>query len=197
MSPVVTMERIAEASPRSKARIAGVFYLLTILMGVVVFLVHGSVRLVADVIATACYVAVAALLYDLFKPVNRSLSLLAACCSLVGLAIGKVHPRSEAIEFVFVGFYCLLIGYLIFRSTFLPRILGAVMAFAGLGYLTFLSPPLANYLFPYNLAPGAIGQVSLTVWLLVIGVNPERWKEQASAVEEPRSRHTMERRQGG
>jgi hypothetical protein len=54
---------------------------------------------------------------------------------------------------VFVGLYCLLIGYLIFKSIFLPRILGVLMAIAGLGYLTFLSPPLTNHLSPYNLAP--------------------------------------------
>jgi hypothetical protein len=58
------------------------------------------------------------------------------------------------IAIVFNGFYCLLIGYLIFRSMFLPRILGALMAFAGLGWLTFLSTPLANHLSPYHLASG-------------------------------------------
>jgi uncharacterized protein DUF4386 len=80
----------------------------------------------------------------------------------------------------FFGFYCVVIGYLIFRSTFLPRIVGALMAFAGLGYLTFLSPPLADYLSPYNLAPAALGEGSLMLWLLVVGVNAQRWKEQAS-----------------
>jgi len=54
---------------------------------------------------------------------------------------------------VFFGFYCLLIGYLIVRSRFLPRILGVFMAIAGLAYQTFLSPPLASYLFPYVVAP--------------------------------------------
>ena len=57
------------------------------------------------------------------------------------------------IPVVLNGFYCLLIGYLIFRSIFLPRILGALMAIGGLGWLTFLSPPLASHLSPYNLAP--------------------------------------------
>ena len=173
MSATATMKRIAETSPRLKARIAGVFYLLTIVMGVVVFLSRGSVRFAADMIATAGYIAVAALLYDLFKPVNKSLALLAASCSLAGLAAGKLWPRSEAVEFVFVGFYCLLIGYLILKSALLPRILGVLMAFAGLGYLTFLSPALVKYLFPYNLAPGAIVQLSLCLWLLIIGVNKD------------------------
>jgi len=181
MSTGVMTKRIAEASPRLKARIAGVFYLIT-------FLTAGAAlrgRLAANLIAIACYIAVTLLFYDLFKPVNRSLSLLAAFFSLVGCAIGALsafHLAPFHINpLVFFGFYCLLIGYLIFRSTFLPRILGVLMAFAGFGWLTFLSPPLANYLSPYNMAPGIIGEGALTLWLLVKGVNEQRWKEQASA----------------
>jgi hypothetical protein len=55
------------------------------------------------------------------------------------------------------------------------------MAIAGLGWLTYLSPPLANYLSAYNLALGILGQESVMLWLLVVGVNEQRWKEQASA----------------
>ncbi len=178
------MERIAEASPRFKAKIAGVFYLLTFVTGAFA-LVSVSGRLVANLIATACYIAVTLLFYDIFKPVNRSLSLLAACFGLVGCAFAALSPFHLAPfhinSLVFFGFYCLLIGYLIFRSTFLPRILGVLMAFAGLGWLTFLSPPLANYLSPYILAPGILGEGALTLWLLVMGVNVQRWKERASA----------------
>jgi hypothetical protein len=53
--------------------------------------------------------------------------------------------------------------------------------FAGFGWLTFLSPPLANYLSPYNLVLGFLAELSLMLWLLVMGVNVQRWKEQASA----------------
>jgi uncharacterized protein DUF4386 len=74
-----------------------------------------------------------------------------------------------------------LIGYLIFQSNFLPRVLGALMAFGGLGWLSFVSPELANYLSPYNLAPGILGEGALTVWLLAKGVNAQRWLEQADA----------------
>ena len=126
------------------------------------------------------------LLYDIFKPVNRSASLLAAFFSLVGLAFEALRsqPRGVNIAIVFSGFYCLLIGYLIFRSTFLPRILGALMAFAGLGWLTYLSNPLVKHLSPYNLASGLLGEGSVMIWLLVKGVNLQRWQEQASAAGE-------------
>jgi hypothetical protein len=74
----------------------------------------------------------------------------------------------------------LLIGYLIFRSALLPRILGGLTACVGFGWLTFLSPPLAQYLSPYNVALGILGQGSVMLWLLMMGVNEQRWKEQAS-----------------
>ena len=118
------------------------------------------------------------LFYSIFKPVNSRLSLLAASISLLGIAIGPLQLQGVN-PLVFFGFYCLLIGYLIFRSTFLPRILGALMAFAGLGWLTFLSSSLANHLYPYNLGPGILGEGSLTLWLLVKGVNTQQWNEQA------------------
>ncbi|HEV7838596.1 MAG TPA: DUF4386 domain-containing protein, partial [Gemmatimonadaceae bacterium] len=79
----------------------------------------------------------------------------------------------------FFGFYCLLIGYLILRSTFLPRVLGALMAIGGLSWLTFFSPSLTGQLFPYNMAPGIIGEGVLTLWLLAAGLNEQRWNEQA------------------
>jgi hypothetical protein len=85
---------------------------------------------------------------------------------------------------VFDGFSCLLIGYLIFRSSFLPRILGLLMAVGGFSWLTFLSPPLAKHLSPYNLAFGILGQESVMLWLLVMGVNVQRWKQQTSAAVE-------------
>jgi hypothetical protein len=178
------MERIAEASPRFKARIAGIFYLLTFVTGVIA-MVSARGSLAANLLATACYVAVTLLFYDIFKPVNRNISLLAAFFGLVGCAFGALssfHLAPFNINpLVFFGVYCLLIGYLIWRSTFVPRILGVLMAFGGLGWLTFLSPALAHYLSPYNAAPGMLGEGALTLWLLMKGVNEQRWKEQAGA----------------
>jgi len=88
--------------------------------------------------------------------------------------------QASNVYLAFFGLWCVLVGYLIHKSTFLPRILGILMALAGLGYATYLRPPLANYLYPYNLALG-VGELALWLWLLILGVNPERWKEQANA----------------
>jgi len=92
----------------------------------------------------------------------------------------RVNDHGAGIALAFFGFYALLNGYLIIRSTFLPRILGAWSAVAGLGWLTFLYPPLGYRLFPYVAVFGLLGSVLLILWLLVFGVNEQRWKEQAS-----------------
>ncbi len=182
------MERIAEASPRPRARITGVVYLLYFLTAVSAEVFVGRSRLVlydaVNLIAYAFYIAVTLLFYYLLKPVNRNLSLLAAFFSLLGcandvLSFFNVAPYKIS-SLVFFGPYCLLVGYLIFRSSFLPRILGVLMASAGLGWLIFLSPP-ANHLSIYLKVLGFLAEASLMLWLIVKGVNVQRWKEQASA----------------
>jgi len=92
----------------------------------------------------------------------------------------KVNDHGAGIGLAFFGFYALLTGYLIIKSTFLPRILGVWSAVAGLGWLTFLSPNLGYRLFPFIAAFGLLGAVMLILWLLVFGVNEQRWKEQAN-----------------
>jgi len=166
---------------KTKARIAGVFYLITFVAGSA-SLALTSGKLAVDLIAELAYVGVTVLFYQIFKPVNRNVSLLAAVFSLAGIAIGALtafHRAPSTINpLVFFGFYCLLIGYLIIRSMFLPRILGVLMAIGGLGWLTFMSPTFSQSLYPYNLAPGMIGEGALTLWLLAVGLNEQRWKEQ-------------------
>ena len=180
----VMIQRIAEASPRFKARIAGGLWLLSFL--VVAFtetFVHGPLNIAGGLIAVSGMVVVTLLLYGIFKPVNKGLSLLAAFSSVVGLGFEALRwqPRGVNVAIVFSGCYCVLIGYLIFTSTFLPRILGLLMAFAGLGWLTYLSTPLANYLSPYNLAFGVLGEALVMLCLLVIGLNAQKWSERAAA----------------
>jgi Domain of unknown function (DUF4386) len=191
MSAPGIMKRFADASPRFKARMAGVSFFVTMLTAAFTELfvrMRGTLNFASDVAAgiveVSGMVVVTLLLYVIFKPLSRGLSLLAACCNLAALACEclQLQLRGVAVGLVFHGFYWLLIGYLIFRSAFLPRILGVLMAFAGLGWLTFLAPPLANYLSPYILVLGFLAELALMLWLLVMGVNVQRWKEQASSM---------------
>lgn len=81
------------------------------------------------------------------------------------------------------AFYFPIIGYLVYQSNFLPRILGILYALAGLGYLInslawFLFPRLAAYLFPSVLLPAFIGEVSMSVWLIVKGVKVSKLGKQ-------------------
>jgi hypothetical protein len=233
------IDRTAKASPRFKARMAGVFYLLTSLTSVLAesfipgkLIIHGNAANTANnimahqllfqvafgsmIIAVVCSVVLTVLFYELFRPVNKTLSITAAFVHLVGLAILALSgllllapivvlsggqylsvfkaDQLQALAYLFLqlnvqawncfiaffGFYCVMIGYLIFRSAFMPRIIGILMMFAGLGYLSFLLPMLADSLAPYNLAPAAFGELSLMLWLLIKGVNVQRWEEQAN-----------------
>ncbi|PKH08544.1 DUF4386 domain-containing protein [Planomicrobium sp. MB-3u-38] len=78
---------------------------------------------------------------------------------------------------IFIGFHLLLIGYLVFKSKFMPRIIGIVVMLAGLGYLidNFAQVLLSNYadyeiIFLLIVAvPGVIGELALALWLLFKG----------------------------
>ena len=98
------------------------------------------------------------------------------------------YDAGYTVSMVLCGFYDLLIGYLIFRSTFLPRILGVLLAIAGFYYqinnfaaLPF--PAIAARVEPYVFVIG-MAELLLALWLVVMGVNEQRWKEQASAAVE-------------
>ena len=219
MSTTVTTERFAEASPRSRARMAGFFWLMTMLTGAFAMFAGGRPVVPGDAAATAANILAQEPLLRLGVTANLTA---AAFFSVLGCAIGaisfvldlaplvvlggaqylsvfameqlralaymflRLRVQASMVGFFFFGLHCLLVGCLILRSTFLPRIVGALMTFAGLGWLTFslanlLSPPLGRSLSGYLVLPGALGEGSLTLWLLAMGVNAERWREQARA----------------
>lgn len=228
-----------ETSPRTVARLTGIFYLLTIGLGVYAqaFI---SDRLVAPgnaattaanvigheplfrlgftayLVEMACQVVMTALFYHLLKPVNKGVSALSATFSYIGIGIKtlarlfylapllilgganlgpfsteqrealsllflKINDQAAAIALVFFGFSTVLQGYLILRSMFLPRALGWLAVIGGLGWLAFLSPPLGSRLFIGIALFALAGSLAVIVWLLAVGVNEERWKEQARA----------------
>jgi hypothetical protein len=216
-----------EASLPPSPRAIGVIWLLYFLIGIIGtiltrgiivpdaastannILMHASLYragFAVDLVANLIYIALTALLFGLFRPVNLTLALLAAFFSLVGCtvqimgemlrlapsvflanpqlanAFGAQQLQAAALLSVtlyrnvfyiaFVLFACfeIVTGFLILRSTFLPRWLGWWWIAGGIGGLTFLWSPLATAIWPLLLAAGA-GEFALPVWLLVKGVD--------------------------
>ncbi len=96
-----------------------------------------------------------------------------ATLSLLSL---NIQAQGYAIGLVFFGFYCLLVGYVIYKSKFLPTILGILYALSGVCYLVnsfsmFLSKGFENPLFVYLAIPIFIGELSLCLWLLIKGID--------------------------
>jgi Domain of unknown function (DUF4386) len=231
--------QVRPTSPLVIARTAGVFQLLEALTSLFGQVIIPKLVVSGDAAATAAnilanqqlflwgfaatvagvlfHIAWTLLFYLLFKPVNRSVALLAAFVMLVGCAfqaltgllylapvrvltagsalsaftpeqlqaLALVFFKMNALAFdiylVFFGCWCILTGYLIFRSSFLPRILGVLLVIDGLGWMTFLSPSLGRLLIPATFVATALAELSLMLWLFVKGVNVGKWKERASA----------------
>ena len=234
------MEGISAASPRSLARIAGGLYLVNIVLGFfaigyvpAALVVTGDAAatahniqanellyrfgLVAHIVILCTNVPLVVIFYDLFRVVNRRLTLLLVFFSIVGTSMEGANLTSQfvplmllggqysgsfsaaqlqalasvpvysldvsyAIFSVFFGFYGLAIGYLVFKSTFLPRAIGVLLAIGASCYMTysfaiFLAPGFASHLVPYIQVPSLIGEGSFCIWLLLAGVNVRRWKE--------------------
>ena len=94
----------------------------------------------------------------------------------------NLQSQGYNISLLLFAFYFPIIGWLVYKSNFLPRILGVLYTMAGLGYLInslawFLVPHLAAYLFPYILLPAFIGEVSMSMWLLIKGVKVQKTQE--------------------
>lgn len=168
----------------------------------------------ASLVTVFCDVALAALLYVLLRPVSRTLALMAAFFRLVAIAIvavnaityfaplsilkgdladasalallaWKLHQVGYNVALLVFGGHCLLLGVLVARATFLPRIIGWALVLAGACYLLngfalFIAPNFADLLVPYVLLPPLVGEVGLALWLLIAGVNIAKWREQAA-----------------
>ena len=227
-----------EPSPLFGARMAGALWLIVILASIVAILGSDSMdvrgdpgTLAANVLASAskirltfvflflgkiCYLGFTVLLYELLKPVNKSVALFGAFCGLAGLvsgAGGSFHlltalslleearratepvasqlqaaaktflitiPRFSG-EDVWFGFQILSVGYLIARSHFIPRAIGVLLVLGGACFLitsftNVVSPVLGARVAPVILPIAVLGEAALALWLLVKGVNVERWR---------------------
>ena len=97
----------------------------------------------------------------------------------LALLLLNVNDQAAGMALAFFGFSTFLNGYLVFRSNFLPRFLGVLSVIGGLGWLTFLYPPLGLRLYPYIVLIAIIGSISQILWLLIKGVDVEQWKKRA------------------
>ena len=98
----------------------------------------------------------------------------------IALILLQINNRGAATASAFFGFSITMRGYLMFRSTFMPRWLGVLTMISGVGWLTFLYPPLASRAFlPVVLFTLANSAVTI-VWLLFFGVKEEKWNECAN-----------------
>ena len=232
-----------DMSPRVKARLAGVLYLIIIVGGLFAQLfVRDRLVVTGDAAATSqnivshallyrlgfsvevfyllCNIPLTFLLYDLFKAVHRKLVVIAVLFSFVGTAIEGVALLAHYAPLVllgksamlaaftaeqlqtaayvsirmfdygfmialsFFGCFCVTMGYLIWRSTFFPRFVGALLCIQGAAYLTnsfahFIAPAVGAKVFPFLLVSG-IAEVSFCLTLLIVGVNVQRWQEEDS-----------------
>lgn len=161
--------------------------------------------LVMHIVVTLTNVPLALIFFELFKVVNRRLALLDVFLTLVGTAIEAagilqqftplVHP-TQTLAFVpdlstvdydiytlFYGFDIICVAYLVARSTFLPRTIGVLLAIDGVAYLVngfadLLAPGFATHLAPWIQLPAILGEGSLCLWLLIVGLDAARWGSQ-------------------
>jgi hypothetical protein len=222
-------------SPRLLARLAGVFFLLTILGAIVAQGVVSEtlinfrdaaatannilanrgvfqVGFTAYLIEMSCQLVTAALMYRLLRPVNPTLALVMLLFEMmaivvktsarvlfitplwvlsnpnalggisteqlqsIALVLLRINDDGAATATALFGFSAMLGGYLVFRSTFLPRWLGVLAMISGLGWLTFLYPSVGRSLFIFVIIPALTASAAKILWLIVFGVNEEKFR---------------------
>ncbi len=221
------------------ARIAGLLYLLIIIIGAIgQIFIRGSLIVPGDATATANHIIAAqslwrigiagdllmhifdlpvmVILYALLSPVNKTLALLALLFNMIQTAVlvvnklvlllplivlgnadyvavftpdqiaaqiywfTEVHDYGFGLGLIFFGVACLLYGYLLFQSGYFPKVIGILVAVAGLSYLInsltlILAPAYAGVVLPI-LVLSLIGELSFSLWLIVKGVNVAMWE---------------------
>lgn len=101
-----------------------------------------------------------------------------ATLSLLSL---NIQSQGYAIGLVFFGFYCIIIGFVIYKTNAIPRIIGVLYAIAGVCYLInsftmFLSKGFENPMFVYLAIPIFIGELSVCLWLLIKGIDTTKFE---------------------
>lgn len=231
--------RSLEHSPQLLARLAGVLYLVTILLGGgEQVLVRGRIVVPGDVAATAanlgsmewlwrfgiasemvigiCTILLSWILYVLLRQVHKDLALLAVFFALVAVAVEtaaalrlleallplgnpayretftaaqlatlsnwsiRAHGSGFGNALLCFSPFFFVVGYLIYKSGYLPRTIGLLYLIPGVSYLTssfalILAPHFAHRYYFVIAGPALIGEGALCLWLLFKGVDVRRW----------------------
>ncbi len=235
--------RSVASSPQKYARIVGLLYLLIFFVGPFAFfmgrvgvVVPGDpaatvenvlasqslfrLGIVAETVIVLVEIVVSAILYVLFRPVSKPLSLAAAFARFTQSILQAVNlftavpallllggasyltvfnpDQLNALVLLFAdanafmiiiwglifGFHLLLLGYLVYKSGFMPKILGILLIIGGVGYLAqsyghILVPQYDEILSTVVIVLSIPGELAFTVYLLWKGLNVEKWNEQA------------------
>ena len=235
------LDQATDMSPSAMARLGALLFLVTLVAGVFAqgFLSDQLIVVAGDAAATArnvaakptvlraafsilmiemaCQIATTAVMYELLKPVDRSLARTAAVFGYIGSAIKilarlffyaplfvlggssyltaftqnqleaiaylliRINNQGAGMACIFLGASTLMVGYLMLRATFLPRVLGVLGIIGGAGWVAFIYPPLGNSLF-VPIAIFALAGSAVTIgWLLIRGVDETKWYETAEA----------------
>jgi hypothetical protein len=226
-----------------KARFAGVLYLIITVAAIVAHMYMPSTIIVPDdaaatannivdsellfrlggigseLIILLSELVLAIMLYVLLKPVNKTLSIIAAASRLVMTTIhgfnvinyffvlilvsgagflssfdaGQInslvmlfleaHSYGFTIGIAFLTIHVFVLGYLIIKSGYFPKIFGILFLLAGVGYLvdSFALMLLSSYQTTpiYLQVLIAVAEIAFPLWLLIKGVNKEGWKKRS------------------
>lgn len=168
-------------TPQRIATLTGTFWLLTILAGFVTLAVKGMAATAANTFAALTYLGATLCAAQLVKPVSRNLATATAILGTVGVVLSLENmfvnalPLPGNIPFLFYGTQCFLLGYVLVRGLLVPKWVGFLLSFGGLGWLTLgfsslVAPDFARSLLPFILLPGVVGETTLTLRLLISGV---------------------------
>lgn len=172
----------------------------------------------ADILVFMLEVVVTVMLYRLFKPVSRTLSLIAAFCRLaMSLVMGlnllnylipllllsdaaylnafesdqlhalallflETHQYGVYIWGLFFGFHLIVLGYLIFKSGYFPKMIGMLLMIGSIGYaseglvaITLVDNSMVSTVVMAFLVVAVVGELSFTFWLLIKAINVNEW----------------------
>lgn len=230
-----------ERSPKPYLRLAGMCYLAIILLGIygemvvrAKLVIPGNPAATAQAIAGAKLlwrsglagdllmhvldIPVMVVLYQLLKPVNKSLALFATFINLIQTAVLaankltllvplylagsssyltafspeqlhtasylaiKAHEFGFGVGLIFFGVACLINGYQMIRSGYIPKAIGVLLHVAGWSYLInssamLLAPSLWGAISPAILMPALVGELALSVWMIWKGVDLAQWHQ--------------------